>query len=80
MPKGRTNQPLIFMVDPALLPSDVMQSLIAQGHTVKPLPDECLNADIIFGVNCHVMTCEMITQKGMLQTALRAARKRKKGA
>lgn len=78
MPKGRTNQPLIFVVDPSLMESELFKSLATQGHTIISMPAECLNADVVFGVNCHVMTDEMIGQKGMVDVALKAARKRKK--
>lgn len=78
MPKGKTNQPLTFVVDPELIAQELFQSLIAQGHTVIAMPAECLNADVVFGVNCHVMTGEMVGQKGMISVALKAARKRKK--
>lgn len=78
MPKGKTNQPLVFMIPAEWRDLELFQSLLAQGHTLINLPPEAIKADIVFGVNCHVMTDEMISQKGIMVTALKAARKRKK--
>jgi hypothetical protein len=80
MPKGKTSQPLKIVVDPEMISSDLIQALLSQGHDVQPLPPECINADVVFGTNCHIMTSEMLTEKGIVSVALRAARKRKKNA
>jgi len=78
MAKGKTNQPLSFVVPAEWVEKMVIQKLIEQGHSVTTLPKECMEADIVFGINCHIMTDLMLAQKGMLDTILRAARKRKK--
>lgn len=78
MAKGKTNSPITMLVPPEWLMQEVFQQLIREGHTINPLPPECLGADVVFGVNCHMMTEEMLTQKGILTVALKAGRKRKK--
>lgn len=79
MAKGKTNQPLQFMVPAEWLESTLFATLAQQGHEVIPLPKECLNIDIMFNVNCHFMTDTMMQQKGIIDVALKSARKRKQG-
>lgn len=77
MAKGKTNQPLTFMVHPSLYDTQFMRDLEAKGHIVHPsLSME--DVDIVFGPNCHMLTEDMMNQKGMVDVALRAARKRKR--
>lgn len=78
MAKGKTNQPLTFMVPQEWIEKAMIQALIEKGHEVVTMPKECVNVDIIFGVNCHIMTDDMMLQKGLVDVAIRAARKRKK--
>ena len=78
MPKGKTNQPLQFMIPEEWLTTALFRSLAAMGHTLVTMPKECINSDIIFGVNCHILTDDMMLQKGMIDEAIRAARRKKK--
>lgn len=80
MAKGKTNQPLVFVVPPEWLGTPLFNDLKEKGHTILTLPPECIKADVVFGINCHMMTEDMMLQKGILDVALRAARKRKKAA
>ena len=78
MPKGKTNNALTFVIPPELFEAALFKGLQEQGHTLTPMPRECINADVIFGINCHILTEEMMNQKGIMDMALKAARKRKK--
>lgn len=78
MPKGKTNQPLIMMVTPEMMASLTMKAMAAQGHTVRELPRECIDVDLIMGVNCHMFTDDMLNKPGIMVAAMKAARKRKK--
>lgn len=78
MAKGKTNQPLAIMVPQEWLNQALIQQFAEKGHTIVTMPKECINVDIIFGVNCHMMTSDMMLRKGIMDTALQAARKRKK--
>lgn len=80
MPKGKTNQPLQFVVPAEWLEKELFKALVEQGHSVVAMPAECIKADVVFGVNCHIMTDDMMLQKGIIDVALKAARKRKKSA
>lgn len=80
MPKGQTNQPLTIMVTPEMLDKLLIQTLINQGHSVSPLPAECVAVDLVLGVNCHMFTDDMLDKPGTLLAAMKAARKRKKNA
>lgn len=78
MAKGKTNQPLAFVVPQEWMETELFKKLLAQGHSVQPMPPACMEADVIFGVNCHWMTDEMMSKKGLLDLVLKTARKRKK--
>jgi len=61
-----------------MLEAELFKNLQAQGHSLVAMPKECINADVVFGVNCHMLTNEMMNQKGIINVALKAARKRKR--
>jgi hypothetical protein len=78
MPKGKTNSKLTFVIPSNLFNHPMFVELQDQGHDLVALPEECLKADIVFGVNCHILTSVMLDKKGIIDVALKAARKRKK--
>lgn len=77
MAKGKTNQPLAFAIPMGWAEKPLFRDLAEKGHTVVEVYNE--EFDIVFGPNCHMLTEDMMNQKGMVDVALRAARKRKKG-
>jgi len=78
MAKGKTNQPIVMMITPEMMQEIAVQQLSQQGHTVLPLPRECIKADLVLGTNCHIMTVDMLKKPGIMLAAMKAARKRKK--
>jgi hypothetical protein len=78
MAKGKTNQPLQFIVPIEWLDTPLFQDLMGKGHSVEAMPVWCTKADVVFGLNCHILTENMMLQKGIIDVALRVARKRKK--
>lgn len=78
MAKGKTNQPLTFLFPFFMKGSELVNTLESQGHTVDFSSID--HYDVVFGPNCHMLTDDMVNQKGIIDLALRAARKRKKAA
>lgn len=80
MPKGKTNQPLTFMIPEEWVTEALFEALAEEGHTILTLPPECLKVDVIFSRNSHKMTPSMMEQKGILDVVKKAARKEKKAS
>ena len=78
---GKTSQPLVIYLDPRILPVQKgrLAELASQGHTILPL-ELVPKADLILSPAAHWWTPLMWSKESYLDVAMKAARKRKKGA
>ena len=82
MGKSPVNKRLELWVDDDMLDEPAIVELIEKGHVVRGITTEFAvkygtMPDVIFSCSAHQWTPEMFNVKGLLDVAIKAARKRK---